>query len=66
MRGLRFSGGTSDALVASGMVVDPELIDRRDIPIGFFVVRQITTFFEQDELDFRAHVWAVAVRPYHS
>jgi hypothetical protein len=47
MRGLRFSGGTSDALVASGMVVDPELIDHRDILIGFFVVRQITTFLNK-------------------
>jgi hypothetical protein len=37
-------------LIVSGIVVVQELIDHRDVFIGFFVVWQVTAFFEPDEL----------------
>ena len=37
-------------LIVSGIVVEQELIDHRDVLIGFFVVGQMTAFFEPDEL----------------
>ena len=43
-------------LIVSGLVVEEELIDHRDVPIGFFVVGQMTAFFEPDELRSRDRV----------
>ncbi|MEA2262359.1 MAG: hypothetical protein QOJ51_5184 [Acidobacteriaceae bacterium] len=37
-------------LIVSSIVVEQELIDHRDVLIGFFVVGQMTAFFEPDEL----------------